>query len=271
PQRGLRLDVAGATLLFLALTLLVGPVLVGQDAGWPWQLLPVVALGLGLLAAFLRHERRVARDGGLPLIELDLLRDPVFRRGLVAACCLFGGNISFYLLVTLFLQAGLRASPLQSGLCMVPLALAFVVASRRGAAQVALHGVSALVRGCMVQLAGLAALALVVSLLPAPPLPLLALVLAVFGAGQGLVMAPLFGAILGGVRHAHAGAGAGILTTAQQVANGAGVAVLGAVYGVAGGVGGDRTAMLVGIVLVAEAVIATAAALWLMRRAGTSG
>ncbi|MBN8873269.1 MAG: MFS transporter [Rhodospirillales bacterium] len=271
PQPGLRLDVAGAVLLFLALALLIGPVLVGQDTGWPWPLLLVAALGLALLAAFIRHEARVAQRGGLPLIDLDLLRDAVFRRGLIAAAFLFGGNISFYLLVTLYLQGGLGASPLQSGLCMLPLALAFVVASRRGAAQVARHGPSALIRGCGVQLAGLAVVALVVIATPAPPLPALALALAVFGAGQGLVMAPLFGTILGGVRHAHAGAGAGILTTAQQVANGAGVAVLGAVYGLVQAAGGDRIALLAGLALLADAVLATAAALWVMRRAGTSG
>ncbi|MBN8899951.1 MAG: hypothetical protein J0H57_02875, partial [Rhodospirillales bacterium] len=122
-----------------------------------------------------------------------------------------------------------------------------------------------------VQLAGLAVVALVVIATPAPPLPALALALAVFGAGQGLVMAPLFGTILGGVRHAHAGAGAGMLTTAQQVANGAGVAVLGAVYGLVQAAGGDRIALLAGLALLADAVLATAAALWVMRRAGTSG
>ncbi len=44
--------------------------------------------------------------------------------------------------------------------------------------------------------------------------------LAVFGYGQGMVLAPLFSAVLTQVRHTHAGSGAGILTTTQQVANG---------------------------------------------------
>ena len=47
--------------------------------------------------------------------------------------------------------------------------------------------------------------------------------LVLFGYGQGMVLAPLFSTVLTNVRHAHAGSGAGILTTTQQMANGTGV------------------------------------------------
>ena len=83
---GLRLDLAGAAILFLALGALIGPVLAGQDAGWPWWLLAVEAAGVVLLQRFVRLEQWITWHGGSPLVDLALLADPVFRRGLLAAC-----------------------------------------------------------------------------------------------------------------------------------------------------------------------------------------
>jgi predicted MFS family arabinose efflux permease len=55
-------------------------------------------------------------------------------------------------------------------------------------------------------------------------------VLTIFGAGQAMVMAPLYGRVLGKVPRAHAGSGAGVLSTVQQAGNACGVAVIGAIY-----------------------------------------
>ena len=50
------------------------------------------------------------------------------------------------------------------------------------------------------------------------------------GAGMGLVMAPLAATVLAGLPAHHAGAAAGVLVTAQQLANALGVALVGLVY-----------------------------------------
>ena len=76
----------------------------------------------------------------------------------------------------------------------------------------------------------LATLALTVASVEAPGAPLLALVLAIFGYGQGLVMAPLSSAVLSTVKPASAGSGAGMYGTTTQIANAAGVAAIGAVF-----------------------------------------
>ena len=58
----------------------------------------------------------------------------------------------------------------------------------------------------------------------------LALVLTIFGYGQGLVMAPLSSAVLSTVKPSSAGAGSGMYGTTAQIANAAGVAAIGAVF-----------------------------------------
>ena len=66
----------------------------------------------------------------MPLIDLALLSDKAFMRGLAAAFFFFFANLSFYLVMTIFMQKGLHIPPLQAGLVFLPLALTFVVASR---------------------------------------------------------------------------------------------------------------------------------------------
>jgi hypothetical protein len=88
---------------------------------------------------------------------------------------------------------------------------------------------------------------------------LLKLPLALFGYGQGLVMAPLFGVVLVSVMNANAGAGGGILSTTQQIANGIGVAPLGAIYFMVRAAYSDRAAMLAALLVVSLSGVATAA------------
>ena len=54
--------------------------------------------------------------------------------------------------------------------------------------------------------------------------------LAVFGFGQGLVMAPLSGVVLATVRPQHAGSGAGMLNTVHQAAGATGISIVGIVW-----------------------------------------
>ncbi|MEO6843366.1 MAG: MFS transporter [Bradyrhizobium sp.] len=261
-----RLDVPGAVVLFCGLVCLIGPLLFGHDLGWaPWLWL-VVALGVVILAAFLRLERAVARRGGLPLVDLALLADRAFMRGLYAAFFFFLANLSFYLVVTMFMQKALQIPPLQAGLVFVPLALTFVVASRHSGARARHHGTRVLIEGCAVQIAGLAILALTVATLEKPGPLLLALVLAVFGYGQGLVMAPLSGVVLSTVKPASAGSGAGMYGTTSQIANAAGVAVIGAVFFSVEAISSAVPALFAALALFALSIATSAALLAWMRR-----
>jgi EmrB/QacA subfamily drug resistance transporter len=267
PRRpGTRLDVPGAVVLFCGLVCLIGPLLFGHDLDCtPWLWL-AMALGVVIIAAFLRLERTVASRGGLPLVDLALLSDKAFMRGLYAAFFFFFANLSFYLVVTMFMQKGLQIPPLQAGLVFVPLALTFVVASRHSGARAKHRGTRVLIEGCVVQMAGLAMLALTVASMEKPGPVLLALVLAVFGYGQGLVMAPLSGVVLSTVKPASAGSGAGMYGTTSQIANAAGVAVIGAVFFAVDATRSAVPALFAALALFALSIATCAAFLTWMRR-----
>jgi hypothetical protein len=113
----------------------------------------------------------------------------------------------------------------------------------------------------------LATLALTVALVDAPAAPLLALVLVIFGYGQGLVMAPLSGTVLSTVKPAGAGSGAGMYGTTSQIANATGVAAIGATFFATEAVFSARLALFASLTLFALSIAMCAAFLSWMRRA----
>ena len=256
-----RLDIPGAIVLFTGLLCLIGPLLFGHDVLWaPWLWL-VMSAGVAILASFVRLERAVARRGGMPLIDLALLSDAAFMRGLGAAFFFFCANLSFYLVMTMFMQKALQIPPLQAGLVFVPLALTFVIASRLSSARARHRGTLVLIEGCTIQIAGLAVLFLAVATLKAPSAWLLALVLSVFGYGQGLVMAPLSSAVLSTVKPVS------VYGTTAQIANATGVAAIGAVFFAIDAAHSAQYAMFASSALFALSIVAAVAFLSWMRRA----
>jgi EmrB/QacA subfamily drug resistance transporter len=255
-----RLDLPGAAMLFLGLSLLLGPALFGHDFGWAWYLAPVALAGVVALRLLLVLQRHRASRGLLPLLDLALLGERGFQLGLAATFCFYLSVTSFYLIVTLLLQGRLRFTPVESGLTMVPLALAFVIASRWAVRLAQSHGMAVLIAGCAVELAGLVVTGAVVVALRRPGLPAVAGSLVIYGFGQGLVMAPLFSTVLSRVRHAHAGSASGVLVTVQQAAGATGIAVMGALYFAVRAAVSDVAAFLVasaatGVVIAAAAIL----------------
>jgi predicted MFS family arabinose efflux permease len=263
---GTRLDIPGAIVLFIGSLCLIGPLLFGHDVHWSPTVWLVMAVGAVIIVGFLRLERAVARNGGMPLIDLALLADKAFMRGLAAVFFFFFANLSFYLVMTIYMQKGLHIPPLESGLVFLPLALTFVVASRHSGTRANHRGTLVLIEGCAVQIAGLAALVMAIEWIDTPSAIMLALVLMIFGYGQGLVMAPLSSAVLSTVKPASAGAGSGMYGTTAQIANAAGVAAIGAVFFAIESAGSVRLALLAAAALFALSIIACAAFLTWMRQ-----
>jgi len=164
------------------------------------------------------------------------------------------------------MQLGLGFSPLQSGTVVLPLAIAFTIVSRIAGPRAQRRGVAALIEGCAVQIVGLAILGTAVAAAGPLEAPTLAVLLVVFGIGQAMVMAPLYGLVLSQVPTAHAGSGGGVLSTVQQIGNGSGVAVVGALYYAAQATHSADYAFLASLAVLAMAVAVTVALLHVLGR-----
>ncbi|MCW2915071.1 MAG: transporter [Actinomycetia bacterium] len=124
-----RFDLTGVGLLTVAMAALVTPLVFGRQYGWQlWTWLSLLT-GAGLLAVFKRFERLVADRGGLPLLDLDVLRPRGVKPGLVACLLVMGCYTAFLFAFTLHLQEHLGFGPFGAGLAFVPYASGFAALS----------------------------------------------------------------------------------------------------------------------------------------------
>lgn len=231
PPEARRLDLGGVAIISVGLFLLVFPLVVGRDSGWPAWTLICLAASVPVLAAFAWFERWLTARGGAPLIDLALFRDRAFTVGILVTTLLFIGNTGYFFALALYLQIGLRYPPLQAGLTFLPDAAAFFVAATLSARLAPKLGSRLLLLGVVCRMVGLLTVLLIVrfggdnlnGLMLAPGL-------AIQGFGSGSISAPLIAFVLRGIRGGDAGAAAGTLTTAQQVASALGVALIGVLF-----------------------------------------
>ncbi|KHK57121.1 MFS transporter [Ralstonia sp. A12] len=228
------LDTAGVAWMAISVAAVLVPLLFGRELHWPVWSLALLIVGLLGMATFQQLEARVDRAGGTPLLPPALLQHRAFMTGMTASALHYIGMMAFFLVLTLYLQNGRQLSAMYMGVVILPLALAFLVTSRMANALVRRYGIRSLLGGLGLMAAGL------LMLLSgfgtewvhpiAPSMTRISIALALHGAGQGLVIVPLIGLVLTGVPRTQAGAAAGLLITAQQLAGALGVACIGGLY-----------------------------------------
>jgi MFS family permease len=231
-QHPATIDPAGTVLFAATLVTVLVPLAEGRANGWPtwtWVLLGFAPI-MACLTIFV--ERRFERQGGVPLLPPSLLRIRSMRRGLALQLLFMLSYGAFMFVFALTVQDGLHASPLRSGLAIVPMAVAFFIGSLFTPQAVTRFGARKTVAaGGTVDGIGLAGLILIVAGgWPHVGLVALAPALAVAGVGQAFVFGSLFRLVLADVPEHHAGVGGGVLVTIQQSGLALGVATLGTLY-----------------------------------------
>ncbi|MFD4629053.1 MFS transporter [Streptomyces sp. NPDC058284] len=235
PGRNAGLDPVGAVGVCLALVLVLLPLTLGRTSGWPVWSWICMAAAVPVTVGTLLWERALTRRSGSPVLDLTLFRSRSFSSGMVAGIAfqLYFGSFMFTL--TLLLQSGLGLRPLAAGLVFAPMGILFGASSLLGRRLIGRYGMRILLVGSATTACGLLSLTLLLHgsgpSVEAPwVVPCLCLCLCLVGAGNGLVLPALIGAALVQVRPEKAGAASGVLTTTQQFASSAGVAVVGATF-----------------------------------------
>jgi predicted MFS family arabinose efflux permease len=248
-ERTGRLDLAGLATTLAAVLLIVLPLVLGHQLGWPAWTIASLAVGLLLAAVFVKVEQGAEKRGVLPLLNLRVLRSRGLPGGLSAIGLSQVGYGGVLFVFTLYLQVHLHDSALRAGLTYLPLASTFGLVSallssagwRRLPGR--LHGVLA-PAGLVVTGAGCL-------LLPASSYAGLALV----GIGLGLAIGPLFTRSLAHVPPDQAADASGALTSTVQLGQLTGVAAVGSVY-----LSLSRHALPVSVAVLALLALAAAAA-----------
>jgi EmrB/QacA subfamily drug resistance transporter len=221
-----KLDIGGVVLLSATLGLLVYPLVQGRETGWPAWILAMLALSPLALAAFVRVEKRVVAQGGMPLVDFSLFRNRRFATG-VAMAFFFYMLSAFYLSFSIYLQAGQHLSARAAGLRMLPYAVGYFLTSLVSAGIMRRMGPRTLTLGFLFQVLGFGAVILSVLGLIAGGLWIALLVV---GLGFGLVMPSLIKAVIGGIDPHHAGLASGIVMSTFQISAALGVAIIGGIF-----------------------------------------
>jgi MFS family permease len=230
PHAG-RPDLAGALLLSASILAIAFPLVEGRSNDWPvWGWL-VLASGIAGLVVLGVVEQRRSDERVAPLLRPRLLRIPAFSAGLAVMGAFAAGLQGFFLILAVWLQAGMGFSPLRAGLTALAFSLgSFVLApaavplARRYGRLVLFAGGVLMALGALGVRIGATHVDNATDFWPIVPGLLIA------GLGLSLLIIPLANVVLAAVPHQVAGGAGGTLSTLQQLGGALGIAVVGTLF-----------------------------------------
>ncbi|MCP2314748.1 drug resistance transporter, EmrB/QacA subfamily [Nocardia amikacinitolerans] len=227
-----RLDPIGMVLAIIAVTLLVYPLIEGRRLDWPaWTFLSM-GLSFAAFGLFVAFERRRTRLVGSPLVVLGLFRLRSFTAGLLVWLLFNVAMGGFFVVWTLYMQAGLGWTALHAGL----VAATFAVGAGIGAGSsmevlVPRFGRGVLLAGALINAMGFGLYAWLSAYYGADvDTGPMAAVLVFTGVGFGMMFASTMEVVLAETPAVDAGSASGLLNTGQQLGMALGVALAGVLF-----------------------------------------
>jgi EmrB/QacA subfamily drug resistance transporter len=228
PKPG-RLDPAGVLLSVVALVVLVYGVIQGGETNkWlQWNTSGAIVLGLVLLGVFVRIQARSSH----PTIDVTLFMNRHFTSGALAIATSFFALMGSTFYLAYYLQAVRGYTPLASGVALVAVAGAVMIAAPMSAKLSQRFG-PRVVTGSGLTLFGLAMASYAFATATMPQW-VVEVMMVCMGTGMGLTLSPATNSIMSAVPRDKAGAGSAVNNTVRQVAGALGVAILGSILAVA--------------------------------------
>ncbi len=227
-RREEKLDLPGVGLVSLCLALVIVPLTLGRESGWPLWTYVSFAASVPVFWLFVRTEQRMLLAGKEPLVDLSLFKNRTFAIGLMLAFLFYCLSV-YFMTYGVYLQSGLHWSPLESGLAIMPYTAGFVIGSPLSSTVARRVGNHVLTLGFGMMAAGFtfAILALARSLQPDL---LFYCGLSCAGIGQGFVLPSVVRVVLSAVDKSKAGLASGVVTSVLQLGAGFGAAAIGGIF-----------------------------------------
>jgi MFS family permease len=255
PRDGARVDLPGVAALSASVLLIVVPLTLGPDAGWPAWAWVALAASVPAFAGFLATQRRAAVTGRPPLVHIAVLARPSVAWGLAAIAASSGTYFALLFTLAQYVQVGLGHGALFSGLILLPWVIAFGLAGQVTRGLPARHAALLPVAGFLLLAAAYAAIgaALLAGVLSAG---VLAALLGAGGFGLGTVFTAVLGHLTSAVPARHAPDISGLFTTTSQIGGSVGVAGFGSLYLATAATGGGHAFALTAGAMAAVALLA---------------
>ncbi len=223
-QHAARLDLAGTALSTVGLVALLYGIIDGPTNGWTGPKTVVAfVVALVLLTTFVLWERQTDH----PILDVSFFKNPRFTAASIAVTLVFFAMFGSLFFISQYLQFVLGYTALKSGVGLVPVAAALMVAAPLSARLVSLGGTKRTVTLGLFLVA--VALAIFSRSTPTSGYGLVALVLVIIGIGMGLAMAPATDSIMGSLPPEKAGVGSAMNDTTREIGGALGVAIMGSI------------------------------------------
>lgn len=230
-EKPVKLDVFGASLITVALFMLIYGLIQGREQGWPVWIWLMIAASPILIGIFLVLQSKEEKKSGNALIPPSLFKNRGFSAGAVTSFAAYSSIGAFFFILALYLQTGLGFSAIEAGLATLPFSIGAFFGSGIAVPLAPRIGKLLIAVGSLFQLTGYFWVkevifdksdALVGSNLIAP--------MAIAGVGLTLILVPLNDLALAQTDVENAGAASGVLNTILQIGGAIGLAVISVVF-----------------------------------------
>ncbi|PWN70313.1 MFS transporter [Chryseobacterium phosphatilyticum] len=221
-------DIRGVFILSTGLFFFTYALTSSEQNGFNMQNIFLAVISILVLIYFVQNQKTKIRNGRSYLIDFKLFQYKNFNLGIIAVAFFFIMLDSYFYILSLFFQDGLKISPLAAGEIIVFQGAGFILASLFSPKLILEHGKNVLFAGL-----GLIMIILVLQILffnTQTSLPVFYILLFLHGVGVGSIIPSLANIALSGMQESLIGNASGVYNTFQQIAAIVGIVAIGSVF-----------------------------------------
>ncbi|OCA75066.1 MFS transporter [Chryseobacterium arthrosphaerae] len=221
-------DIRGVLVLSAGLFLITYALTASEEKGMDLQNGIMMTVSAGILVYFVKDQKNKIKKDKSYLIDFELFSYKNFNLGIIAVSFFFIMLDSYFYILSVFFQDGLKISPLMAGEIIVFQGLGFILASVFSVQLILKYGKNALMAGLVVIIAVLVLQVFLFRI--SNDFYLFCLLLFLHGLGVGAVIPSLANIALSGMSEKLTGNASGVYNTFQQIAAIIGIVGIGGIF-----------------------------------------
>ncbi|TZF99834.1 MFS transporter (plasmid) [Chryseobacterium panacisoli] len=222
------LNMGGVVTLSAGLFCAAYALTMSEHEGFYFKNASLVVISAGIIFSFIKNQKKRIQNERSYLIDFELFRFKNFNLGIVAVSFFFIMLDSYFYILSLFFQDGLKISPLEAGEIIVFQGLGFVLASAVSVKLILRYGKKALIAGLSFIIVILILQLFLFRIQTG--FPVLWLLLFLHGLGVGSIIPSLANIALSGMPEKLIGNASGVYNTFQQIAAIIGIVAVGSIF-----------------------------------------
>lgn len=222
------LNMGGVVILSVGLFCAAYALTMSEHEGFHFKNALLMVISAGIIFGFIKNQKKRIQNERSYLIDFELFRYKNFNLGIVAVSFFFIMLDSYFYILSLFFQDGLKISPLEAGEIIVFQGLGFILASAVSVKLILRYGKKALIAGLSFIIVILILQLFLFRMQTG--FPVLWLLLFLHGLGVGSIIPSLANIALSGMPEKLIGNASGVYNTFQQIAAIIGIVAVGSIF-----------------------------------------